>query len=241
MESIKNSCLPTPPGTAHRSDKENRAPRVVWSPHNQYHTLSTVSPPKITQELSASKHLPTKSILKNRVNVCIPLPEEKQREITPEPLDPLTDVSYLESSVSKIIAPESSLRDLIESYSILASRLKATVTGMTDADATWPLFQPLRKHREVLVEVFNRDLGRALVDPIETEAPTEERSGEDAVPLTPKDSPRKKQGMSAEQVKYARDLCTTCHAVVKLMAVVLTLPAVYKVFSGTWRDLYSRI
>jgi len=50
---------------------------------------------------------------------------------------------------------------------------------------------------------------------------------------SPEKSPRKKRGMTEEQVKFARDLCTTTHSVIKLLALVFTLPAVYRVFSGT--------
>jgi hypothetical protein len=186
---------------------------------------------------SASRHLPTKSILKKPLTVLQPILEENQRETTPEPTDPLTDMNYLESPVAIIIASDSSLRQLIESYSVLAARLKASVTGTTDADVSWPIFQPIRKHRDAIIQAFVRDLGKAFVEPATEGTFTEERCGKDNTMLpSPKESPRKKQGMTAEQVKYARDLCTTCHAVMKLLATIFTLPAIYKVFDGTWRS-----
>jgi hypothetical protein len=49
---------------------------------------------------------------------------------------------------------------------------------------------------------------------------------------SPKNSPGKKQGMSAEQAKYARDLCTTTQAAIKLLMAMFALPAVYRIFSG---------
>jgi hypothetical protein len=151
------------------------------------------------------------------------------REATPEPADPLTNLNYLTNSVDKIVASDdaSSLKELIEAYSILTARLKSAVPGTTDADASWPLFQPLRRHRDAVVKAFKRDLGRALMDPAGAE------SDERVLLPSPQSSPKRKKGMSAEQVKYARDLCTTCHAVIKLLAVVFTLPAIYRVFTGT--------
>jgi hypothetical protein len=226
----------TPPATSHRG-KENRfTTHVAWSPQNQYHTVTAGSPPKVPAISSASKYIPPKSILKKRTQVLLPLPDDNKREITPEPSDPLADLKYLEYPVSKIVAPDSSLRELIEAYSVLGARLKRSVNGRTNADASWPLFQPLRKQREALVEAIIRDLTRALVDPLKMQQHPTEVAAE-AIPAkvclpSPKDSPRKKQGMTAEQVKYARDLCTTCHAVIRLLAAAFDLPAVYRVFSG---------
>jgi hypothetical protein len=233
--------LPTPPRTSHR-DKENRLPssgsRISWSQHNQYHCLSTSPSPRQPPKPSGSRSPPTKSILKKSTYVLLPFADDidnqsckQRREVTPEPEDPLTNLSYLANSVEKIVASTdaSSLRDLIEAYSVLTVRLKGAVNGSTDADASWPLFQPLRRHREAVIRAFVRDLGRAFVDSSMADAEHEE--GRVLLP-SPQSSPKRKQGMSAEQVKYARDLCTTCHAVMKLLAVVFTLPAIYRVFSG---------
>lgn len=38
--------------------------------------------------------------------------------------------------------------------------------------------------------------------------------------------------MNEEQVKYARDLATVSHAVIKFIALAFTLPAVYGLFDG---------
>lgn len=231
--------LPTPPGTSHR-DKENRLPpgaRISWSLHNDYHSLPP--PSKQPPQSSGSRSPPTKSILKKSTHALFPFADDnidssyksQKRDVTPEPEDPLTNSSYLANSVAKIVASDdaSSLRDIIEGYSMLTARLKVAVNGTTDADASWPLFQPLRRHREAVVNAFVRDLKRALVDPGMSNTGCKE---ERVLLPSPQSSPKRKKGMSAEQVKYARDLCTTCHAVMKLLAVVLTLPAIYKVFTG---------
>lgn len=221
--------LPTPPSTSHR-EKENRfsasGSRVVWSQHNQYHCITSL--PHVPARTRESKELP-KSILKKRPLALLSIPDNKQREITPEPSDPLVDLKYLQHPVSKIVASDTSLPDLIEAYSVLAARIRACVSSSTDVDASWPLFQPFRKNRDAIINAFIRDLGRALVDP----ACEQPETIEEKVSLpSPKQSPRKKKGMSAEQAKYARDLCTTCHTVMKLLATIFTLPAVHQVFTG---------
>jgi len=133
--------------------------------------------------------------------------------------------------VSQIIKNDSnvSMHELIEAYNVLAARLRAGVTGKSDVDASWPLFQPLRNNRKLFVGAVVRDLGRALVDP----AKRDELENTRRVLLpSPKDTPKKKGGMTAEQVKYARDLSTTCHSVIRLLALIFTLPALKSVFFG---------
>jgi hypothetical protein len=93
----------------------------------------------------------------------------------------------------------------------------------------------LRDNCEAVVAAITRDLGKALVNPIQTGdvsgEPLSEVTAVASLP-TPKSSPRKKQGMSAEHAKYARDLCTTAQAAIKLLMAMFALPAVYKIFSG---------
>ncbi|RDB15244.1 hypothetical protein Hypma_004765 [Hypsizygus marmoreus] len=228
--------LLTPPSTSHRGkDKENRdldpSTRVVFSEFNKIHTLG--ASPKFPTTATASRLPPGKSILKKCSALLVPFPQEVEREITPEPSDPLVNLTYLTYPVSTIIGSNDAteLRHLIEAYSILTARLRASVTGATDIDASWPLFQPLRKNREALVEAVVRDLGRALVDP-HSVAKEEEPPLRILLP-SPKNTPKKKKkdGMTAEQVKYARDLCTTSHAVIRLLSLALTLPAVRNIFT----------
>ncbi|KII86652.1 hypothetical protein PLICRDRAFT_699960 [Plicaturopsis crispa FD-325 SS-3] len=222
---LSTMSLPTPPGTSHRAEKENRGYRVAWSQENQYHTIGADD---LTPLTTVSLNLPAKSILKKCAHVLLPHPEDA-REITPEPEDPLVNLHYLDTPVSTIISADASLRDLIEAYSVLAARLRSGTTGATDVDASWPLFQPLRKHRDAFVDATVRDLGRALVDPYEGAA----EPREEIITLpSPKQSPKKKkQGVSAEQVKYARDLCTASHSVMKLLGIIFTTPAICNVFT----------
>ncbi|KIL61387.1 hypothetical protein M378DRAFT_82602 [Amanita muscaria Koide BX008] len=240
--------LPTPPRSSHSSNKENRpnllsTRAVAWAQHNQIHTLS-LSPPKLSRTpTSASRDRPARSILKKqRLTSFGQLPQDicddfKPREITPEPQDPLCDLKYLENPVTCIISSESSLKALIEAYNILAARLRSCITGQkgeTDvADASWPLFQPLRQHRDAFVKSLVKDLGKVLVDPLDDEPRGEKKEDRILAPLpSPNNTPRKKKdGMTAEQIKYARDLCTVSHSVIKFLNVVWTVPAVCGIFS----------
>ncbi|PPQ76516.1 hypothetical protein CVT26_013350 [Gymnopilus dilepis] len=242
------SVLLTPPNSSHRGDKEkeNKYPpvagpstrTVVWAPEDSIHCLGTT--PKASPFTSRSRPKATKSILKKSSQPnLLPLPETTQeREVTPEPKDPLVDLAYLEHPVDQILtngnAEEGSLRQLIEGYSILAARLRASVADSTDADASWPIFQPLRKNSEAFVDAVVRDLGRALVDPLSYRADGAEKDAKDvpecSLPSPQKSPTKKKGGLSAEQVKFARDLCTTSHAVIKLLYVVLSVKAIYSVF-----------
>ena len=238
--------LLTPPNSSHRSDKdkENKfsaagpsTRTVVWASHDSFHCLST--PPKDAP--CSSKHRPDakKSILKKSLqnSPFLAVPLVKQRDVTPEPKDALLDLHYLDHPVSQILAEHPDKKDLgqlIEGYNVLAARLRAGVSDATDADASWPLFQPLRKNTQALVDAIVRDLGRAFINPL---APFHTNEDEVLLKVTlpsPKKSPSKKKGgMTEEQAKYARDLCTTAHSVIKLLSFMLSVSAVFGVFQGT--------
>ncbi|KAG6809415.1 hypothetical protein H0H92_000340, partial [Tricholoma furcatifolium] len=236
--------LLTPPSTSHRrlKDKENTRDvdpnsRISWAEKDRIHILQLAGPSavsfKVSTAASASKGPPTKSILKKCPELA-PWPEEKQREVTPEPADPMVDCKYLVYPVTTILdATETTeLRLLIEAYSILTARLRTAVTSATDADASWPLFDPLRKHTEKFTEAVVRDLGRALVDPGASQVQEEEPVR--VLLPSPKNTPQKKKkrdGMNEEQIKYARDLCTTTHAVIRFLSLVFTLPSITNVFT----------
>ncbi|KAG2155943.1 uncharacterized protein EDB93DRAFT_1128917 [Suillus bovinus] len=234
--------LPTPPATSHRDKEITSFPgsRVAWTQQNQYHILTS---PKGQVPLppTASRQCPTKSILKRSTPKLLTVSEQGQREVTPEPEDPLVNLSYLTRPVSQILASETSFTDLIDAYAVLAARIRSAVAGTTDADASWPLFQPLRKNTQLFTDVVCRDLGKALVEPKSPELESESEDfpfaheEEEELPSllpSPKKSPKKKKrGMSAGQAKYARDLCTTSHAVMRLLGSIFTLPAVYRIFT----------
>ncbi|KAF7314461.1 hypothetical protein MKEN_00918900 [Mycena kentingensis (nom. inval.)] len=233
---------PTPPSTTHRVEKENRVPRrstVNWSPTiHQTRTFAADDPPTT----SASKSRPSKSILKKHQQQFAAFPvvvSREEREATPEPTRPDHDPSYLASSVAALTEPNPALDGLIRAYSVLAARIRAHITLASDSKA--PLLFPLRKHRSALVEAIVRDIKRCTTDPNTLDTADEDREEEadihqqrhPALSLlpSPKTSPKKKKGTTARKAKYGRDLCTTCHSVLKFLAVVFTLPAVYSVFN----------
>ncbi|RPD62507.1 hypothetical protein L226DRAFT_504132 [Lentinus tigrinus ALCF2SS1-7] len=232
--------LPTPPGTSHRDEKENRAPRftrVSWCEQPEYHPITASPPRTLSTKSSATKAGPSRSILKRTAHIVLPPFDEDVKESTPEPEDPLTDLHYVDHPVAQIIALDASLRDHIQAYSILAARLRTSLAGNADADASWPLFQPLRKQRKAFVQAVVRDLCSVFIDPLEgstsvTDSPTSPREPPSTTSLpSPRESPKKKkQGMSAEQVKRARDLCGVCHAAMRLLNVVFTSPSLWSLF-----------
>jgi len=63
--------------------------------------------------------------------------------------------------------PRASFVDLIEADSVLTARLRVAVQACMDSDCSWPWFQPPQKRRTGFVDAVVRDLGRALVDPME--------------------------------------------------------------------------
>ncbi|KAJ2932660.1 hypothetical protein H1R20_g4437, partial [Candolleomyces eurysporus] len=211
---------------------------------------STNSPPAG----SSSSEEPSPTDVSSLLN----LPEDldayfRNREATPEPADPLCDLDYLAYPVSLVLKQDAKPREIIEGYSVLAARLRTNVQTKTDADASWPLFQPLRKNADAFAQRLVGDLGRALVDPMKSSDCPKSEEEEDALKAmkeweeeeaasepsgglpSPQKSPKKprKRGMTASQVKYARDLCTICHAAMKLLCIILSVPAVYSVFEDS--------
>ncbi|KAG1720483.1 hypothetical protein EDB19DRAFT_1917951 [Suillus lakei] len=219
--------LPTPPATSHRDKESTSFPgsRVAWTQQNQYHILTS---PKghVPFPPTASRQRPTKSILKRSAPKLLTVSEQGQREATPEPEDPLVNLSYLTRPVSQILASDTSFTDLIDAYAVLAARIRSAVAGTTDADASWPLFQPLRKNTQPFTDAVCRDLDFPFAHEEEEELPS-------LLPSPKKSPKKKKRGMSAGQAKYARDLCTTSHAVMRLLGAVFTLPAVFRIFTDT--------
>lgn len=228
--------LLTPPSTGHRNEKENRfipehQSRVAWSQDHQFHDLS--DSPKPLMCSSAKREPPVKSILKKSSYLLLPLIDVKPREVTPEPDDPLMDLHYLEGPVLTIVSPLATMQELNEAYGRLMARLRAAVLNSTDADASWPLFQPIRHCKKEFMDSIVRDLRRALDDPAE-KFPNDVPEGLSKAGVSlpsPKHSPKKK-GVSAEHVKYARDLCTTSHSAMKFLAFVMGTPAIHKLFNG---------
>lgn len=201
---------------------------MSWSEENHIYPLSPSS--SLTNlRPSASYGLPVKSIL--RKSSSFPLTElrqEVEREVTPEPDTPLFNSNYLSGPISRIVDLDACLKDVIQAYNILAARIRTTLLGEAEIDSTLPLFDPLRSNQDLFTDAVIRDLGRVMVDP---SLPKENRP-EVSLP-SPRPSPsRKRHGMTEDEVRYARDLATTTHSVVKLLAQLFASPQLCKLFSG---------
>ena len=226
--------LPSPPNTSHREEKENRRiflqmHRVSWSEKNKIHPLSpSLSLTNIRP--SASYELPVRSILRKPSNFPFAdLPQDVAREVTPEPDTPLFDSSYLSGPVSRIIPVDACLKDLIQAYNIFAARMRAAFSGEVELDPTVPFFEPLRSNQDLFTDAVVRDLGRVMLNP---SLPKESRP-EISLP-SPRPSPsRKRHGMTEDEVRYARDLATTTHSVIKLLTQLFVSPRLCQLFSST--------
>lgn len=111
------------------------------------------------------------------------------------------------------------------------SRIRDSVAARANgvrADSSRPLFRPLKKHAAAIADAVVRDLQRVLVDPW----PASDFAKVGGLP-SPGTSP-KKRGMSADQVKHARDLCTVSQAVIKFLNTVFNMEAVRALFDGAY-------
>lgn len=233
--------LPTPPSSSHRRDKaeENNffelvTRSVTWIEEPEIHCLST--PLKTLTVCSKQRPSAKHSILKKSTTLLVPH-AAKQRDCTPEPAEILRNEDYLARPLTQIISVEdpdcpASLANLIEGYNVLAARLRSAIAESTDGDSDWPLFQPLRQNTEPFVDAIVRDLGRVFVDPLSFCPVVEEEKSKCILPSPEKTPTRKKGGMTGEQAKYARDLCTTCHSVIRTLSVIFAVPRFYKFFDG---------
>ncbi|KLO16746.1 hypothetical protein SCHPADRAFT_198509 [Schizopora paradoxa] len=235
--------LPTPP-RVRRRDKENQQSSspikkgIEWAEKKDIHYFSPGSGLKDANIPFSSSILPRKSILKPPRPV-LPIPNFKQRDITPLPQDGLSNANYLAWPVSNIIDGTSSLRELTEAYSVLTARIREAVPAeffQTQDDKRYPLFQPLRQHAKELAACIVRDLGRVFEDPMSmhSTSPGSSKSNSivhyDSGLPSPRESP-KKGGMTEEQVKCARDLSTTSVSVSRFLALAFSTSNIYSAFS----------
>jgi hypothetical protein len=93
------------------------------------------------------------------------------------------------------------------------------------------------------VDAVVRDLGRALIDPMEgSDQPGCSIPEPPSALPSPEKSPRKKRcGMDEEQAKSARDFATVSHAALKFLGLVFTLPAIRNLFDGSFAKFHPRV
>jgi hypothetical protein len=238
--------LLTPPSTSHRNKQRSSlaaGSRISWSQHNHCKVF-TASPPRNIPSIPSSRARapPVRSILKRVARSLLPALEAVAptavREPTPEPSLPLDDPHYLERPVSIIVAEDVPFRDLVDAYTQFTARLRAAVTDHTDTERQHPLLAPIRANRQALVSALTEHARKATVDPsvecASSTAPVSSCDEEAQASLpSPKASPTKRrQGLTAEQVIFARDLCSISQAAIKTIAIITAYPAIYSIFSS---------
>lgn len=242
--------MATPTTPRRHADKENIAipsssstKGIQWSERVTKIYYSPSSGRSVNIPSSSPTRGPRKSILKV-TEPLEPLQLEKERDITPQPDDALSDAHFLVWPISTILDEASNLRQLTEAYSILAARIRASIPpqfwarsledDQDEADIShYALFEPIRINAEPLARAIARDLRRVFVDPYEY-VPSSSRltdvRTESSLP-SPRETP-KKGGMTEEQVKFARDLSTVTNSVLKFLALALHVQVVLSCFSG---------
>lgn len=167
--------------------------------------------------------------------------------VTPSP-------NRIDGEVGDIFGPlPMSLHDLAEAYTLMLSRLRLqAMTVAPDGSAIeveissdLPLLEPIRQHHAELATALARDVGRALVRPSSFLAPTPYQPvdvdawssdyssdvfGSSSPPGSPA-GPTQKRGLTAAEVKYARDLSLVSQSAIRVMAVVFHEPAVSSHFT----------
>lgn len=242
--------LPTPP--RRQANKENIAisssspiKGIQWSEKVTKFFYSP-SPGRSTNVPSSSPTRgPRKSILK-ATEPLLPLKLEKEREVTPQPEDALSDTNFLVWPISTILDEVSTLKQLTEAYSVLAARIRSSLPLQLWVPALardreeeevkrFALFEHMRTTAGPLTRAMVRDLRRVFVNPYEhrpSSSTSPRESMEKSLP-SPRETPSpKKGGMSEEQVKFARDLSTVTNSVLKFLALAFQVREIYGCFTG---------
>lgn len=147
-----------------------------------------------------------------------------------------------------------SLHDLAEAYTLLLARLRLqAMTVGPDGSPTeveissdLPLLEPIQQHHSELATALARDVGRALIrpssfstynayQPNEVDEWSSDYSsdvfGSSSPPGSPS-GPTQKRGLTAAEVKYARDLSLVSQSAIRVMAVIFHEPAISSHFTG---------
>ncbi|KAJ1311252.1 hypothetical protein OPQ81_009750 [Rhizoctonia solani] len=145
-----------------------------------------------------------------------------------------------------------SLHDIAEAYTLMLARmrLQAMTVGPdgnpteVEISADLPLLEPIQKHHTELAIALARDVGRALIRPASF-SPTpyqhEEFNdwssdyssdvfGSSSPPGSPS-GPTQRRGLTAAEVKYARDLSLVSQSAIRVLAVIFHEPAISSHFT----------
>lgn len=243
------------------------APRraVLFSTKNSHHPHSPSGPPRRIPSSSLIAR-PSRSILKRPSGLLPPasitsahhpssdstasevMPTERSpRHTTPEPEDdPLRHETLVVSPLKVLVAsldntPDTSitLKDIIEAWSVVFMRLRSRFpSDVEEPDA----LRPFQANVEPLLLALERDIRRALVNPVSRNSNTPESSdfgdsdsvfsqGSDAE--TPKPLKPARGGLTEFEVTYARDLYMVCSAALKVVSLIFWVPQLYSLIEGT--------
>ncbi|CAE6395735.1 unnamed protein product [Rhizoctonia solani] len=166
--------------------------------------------------------------------------------ITPQP-------NRIDGEYGDIYGPlPMSLHDIAEAYTLMLARMRLQAMAVgpdgnpTEAEITsdLPLLEPIRKYHAELAVALSRDVGRALIRPVSfspTPYHTEEINdwssdyssdvfGSSSPPGSPS-GPTQRRGLTAAEVKYARDLSLVSQSAIRVLAVIFHEPAISSHFT----------
>ena len=168
--------------------------------------------------------------------------ERLPRHTTPEPEDdPLRHRTLLVSPLRVLIASLDpapgvtiTLKDLIEAWTVIFMRLRSRFPSDVEEPEA---LQPFQSNLEPVLLALERDIRRALVDPVQRTAPSSDEESETKSTLEEENIPTKREkptrgGLTEFEVTYARDLYMVCSAALKVVSLVFWVPQLYGVIEG---------
>lgn len=174
------------------------------------------------------------------------LTERSPRHTTPEPEDdPLRHETLVVSPLKVLVAsldntPDTSitLKDIIEAWSVIFMRLRSRFpSDVEEPDA----LRPFQANIEPLLLALERDIRRALVNPVSKNSNTPDSSDygdndsvftESSDMDTPKPPKPARGGLTEFEVTYARDLYMVCSAALKVVSLIFWVPQLYSLIEG---------
>ena len=154
--------------------------------------------------------------------------EHQERHSTPEPQDdPLSHESYVVSPLDVIVASLDemplTLHDLTEAWTVAFSRLRSRFPCDTDEPIA---LRPFKANMDSILRALDRDVRRALVNPITRTKSNGIESDDDKSP--------KRGGLTEYEVTYARDLFMLSSASLRFLSLIFWVPQLYSLIPGTW-------
>lgn len=199
---------------------------VLWASTNSHHNYFD-SPSKKPRAAtpSGSATLP-KPILKRTTQTFAgtPPPLSPPRDVTPAPESPSTSTDYLAGPLKVIVNTDASIADQVEAYGKLSLRLRSMAEHITTKGRNLPALQPMLQNASGLIAALKRDISRALEDP---------RGGDEN---TPPLETKKRRGMTDDEARHARSLCTSSMAALRFSGLILSSNKLQELFSASEID-----